>query len=194
LKNQSTEDQSILDGIRAGSKAEDAALTKLYESHWSAIRAYVLKNNGSEDDANDVFQDGVIAFHKNVVTGKFKGESAIGTYLYSICRFIWLKKLRSTNKMPVDSEADEPVSYEDPEHRFLDAEKRSLMAKLFDQIGEPCRTILTLSYYDNLPMSEIASQTGFKDEQNARNKKYKCMKALKTLIISQPGFIEALKN
>lgn len=96
-------------------------------------------------DASDVFQDGVIAFHKNVIDRKFKGESAIGTYLYSICRFIWLKKLQNNGMSLTDIDSIDHATYEDPEFRLLDNEKRQMVSALFDELGEPCQTILTLA-------------------------------------------------
>lgn len=192
--NDRSTDQIIVAGILAGSKEEDNALKLLYAQHWKPILAFVHSNQGNEMDARDVFQEGVIAFHRNVISGKFRQESAVGTYLFSICRFIWLKKLGSKSLTISGEDQEEIASYDDPEHRFLSREKSQQIGELFEQIGEPCRSILIMSYYENKSMMEIAALTGFKDEQNARNKKYKCMKALKELIVSNPEIRNLLKK
>lgn len=192
--NDRSTDQIIVAGILAGSKEEDVALKLLYSHHWTPVRTYVQGNQGNEMDARDVFQEGVIAFHRNVISGKFRQESAVGTYLFSICRFIWLKKLGSKGLSLSSDNHDVVASFEDPEHKFLSREKSEQIGELFEQIGEPCRSILIMSYYENRSMTEIAALTGFKDEQNARNKKYKCMRALKELIVSNPEIRELLKK
>lgn len=74
------------------------------------------------------------------------------------------------------------------------AEHRELVAKLVASLGEQCQQILRLYYFERRSMQEVAEITGFKDEQKARNKKYKCMKALKDLIFSDPELVKELKD
>ena len=65
---------------------------------------------------------------------------------------------------------------------LLADERRNAVLALFGRLGEACQRMLLLSFYEDLDMKEIAARTGLKDEQNARNKKFKCLRALKDLI------------
>lgn len=178
-------DAELIAHLRKGTIEEDMALKHIYREHYHAVSGYVLRNNGDADAARDVFQDGIIVLYRNIKQGKFNGESALGTYLYSICRFLWLKTLRKHGRTTSESDAD-LVSFDTPLVGLLDEERRSHVLALFDRLGDACKRMLLLSFYEDLDMREIAARTGFKDEQNARNKKYKCLKAL-TELIEQGG-------
>jgi len=49
---------------------------------------------------------------------------------------------------------------------------------LLQELGESCKKILELFYYENLSMKEIVSQMHYENEQVVRNKKYKCLQQL----------------
>lgn len=174
------QDSEIIEALHGDERQRSPVLRYLYKSQFDLVRHFVIQNSGTQDDAHDVFQEGIIALHHNVVTGRFNRGSAVSTYLFSICRFIWLKKLRKqkmTIALEYEHHADEQL-WDNP----ADGLSEDLIQKLhqvFSRLGEVCQRILTLAYYRQLSMADIAKLTGFKDEQNARNKKLKCMKALK---------------
>ena len=174
-------DAELIALLRSGTIEENMALKAIYKKHYPIVEGYVLRNSGGRQDARDVFQEGVIVLYRNIKQAKFNGESALGTYLFSICRFLWLKALKKQGGIPAEAvEAD--VSFDTPLMGLLDEEHRTIVLDLFSRLGDACKQMLLLSFYENLDMREIAQRTGFKDEQNARNKKYKCLKALKELI------------
>jgi DNA-directed RNA polymerase specialized sigma24 family protein len=45
-------------------------------------------------------------------------------------------------------------------------------------LGDTCRKILTLYYFEKLSMNDIADQLGFANADTAKTKKYKCKKEL----------------
>ena len=53
----------------------------------------VISNNGSEEEAKDVYQEAFIVFWQKAVGGNFTLTSKISTYLYSICLNLWRKEL-----------------------------------------------------------------------------------------------------
>ncbi|MBK9146306.1 MAG: sigma-70 family RNA polymerase sigma factor [Flavobacteriales bacterium] len=186
-------DAELIAHLRKGTIEEDMALKQIYREHFHAVSGYVQRNSGDADAARDVFQDGVLVLYRNIKEDRFNGESAIGTYLYSICRYLWLKSLRKRGRISDDAEAD-LVSYGTPLIELIDAERRSMVLALFDQLGEACKRILLLSFYEDLDMREIAAHTGLKDEQNARNKKYKCLKGLKEKMDEHGGLAHWLNE
>ena len=58
--------------------------------------------------------------------------------------------------------------------------------KLLDKLGEACRKLLQLKLYQRKSMEEIRVLMGFKNDQIARNKHYKCKKELKRLALEDP--------
>jgi len=51
-----------------------------------------------------------------------------------------------------------------------------------DRLGEPCRTLLILFYWEEASMEEIASRLGFANAETAKSKKYQCKKALEQIL------------
>lgn len=95
-------DHAIIEALKSPLSANEA-LKHLYDQNFPGIKGHVLGNSGSGDDAKDVFQEGIIALFHNVVDGKFKGESAVNTYLISICKNLWFRRLRKKSKSKIPS-------------------------------------------------------------------------------------------
>ena len=66
--------------------------------------------------------------------------------------------------------------------------------RLVGELGETCRKILLLFYYENRSMKEILDATEYENEQVVRNKKYKCLKQLEQMITENPILKQTLKN
>lgn len=177
-------DEEIISGIRGGGARMEVILAYVYQRFWPMIRDFVRKHNGSPEEAEEVFQEGVIGFYENVITGKFQQRSSVSSYLYSICKYNWharFKKRMRTEKVEV------PLGdLEKPEASFLgrlmekDEYENALV--FLEKLGEGCKKILVYVHYFNYPMKEIAQMMGFKNDQIARNKHYRCNKSLEQLL------------
>lgn len=188
-------DQEVLEGILSGSEAQDQVLNFLYSSNRERIFHYVLKNNGNEAEARDIFQDGIIALTENIRSGKFRGDSAISSYLYSICRFLWLNQLKRKG-IKAKIMANHPPQIVEESHlpKFLEKEKRNQVLEIFKLLGEQCKVCLIYSVYYEYPLEDIQKMLGYKNVQIVRNKKYKCLTRLKSLLAERPDLVNILKN
>ncbi len=191
LKHTDTE---LIEALIEGGSAETEAFKFLYRNVLPQISVFVQNNSGDEAMANDVFQEGLIAFYKQVKLGKFRGESAVKTYLFSICKFIWFRKLKKEQRY-ASFEVEKMKEYEaDPSINLVADEKREVIHQLFEKVGEQCKQVLMMSIYEKVSMELIAQKLGFKDGQNARNKKFKCMKKLKELISGDPAIMNLVQQ
>lgn len=59
---------------------------------------WVTRNNGSEMDAEDVFQKRLLNFLLNIETGKyqFQENTKITTVIFDYCKKVWLNELASS--------------------------------------------------------------------------------------------------
>ena len=187
-------DKEILAGLLGGGAAEDAALRQVYLHNRAIVLDFVKKNKGATEEAKDVFQEAVMAFYENVKQGKFKGESAIASYIYSIARFNWLNRLKrkGIGQKILDTQKTTAIT-ESFLPRFLEKEKERQVLGIFEKLGNDCKKVLVLHIYQQLNMDEIATEMHYENGQIARNKKYKCLKKLKKMIVAQPGIVEFLK-
>jgi RNA polymerase sigma factor (sigma-70 family) len=196
-------DSELVANLREGKRMDDT-IKALYRGYFDSLSWYVLNNSGSRQDAEDVFQEVVVSFIDLVQKDKFRGESTVKTFLYSLNRHIWLNELKRRgravareekySRMDSFGEGGQERGVEDISQRIADREDKQKVMNLLEELGETCRKILLLFYYDNLSMREILEQTDYDNEQVVRNKKYKCLKQLEQLINSNPALKETLKT
>lgn len=154
-------------------KGKKKAWTFIYKSYYPYCKKYVYSNGGTEDEAADVFQDSLLIFNKNVRNGVFKKESTIKTYLFSINRNLWLKRLREIKKME-QTEVKDDLSSEDEQYLF----NTQIIADLLNQISSDCKTLLTEFYYNNKSMEELMQSFQLGSLQAVRTKKFRCISKL----------------
>lgn len=181
-------DIALLSVIKNGQELNQA-IRFIYEQHAEKVGSYILKNNGSRQDAEDIFQETVVSFIEVVRKDKFRGESAVGTFLMSIARNLWLNELKKRNRSNYREQVFESTrdeKEEDISWLIAGREKQQQFREMLNRLGDQCRKILTLYYYENLPMKEILHHVPFGSEQVVRNKKYKCLQYLANLLRDNP--------
>lgn len=177
-------EKELLKGLAANEKG---AIESIYRDNYNLIQNLVIHNNGTEDDARDVFQEAMIVLYEKAKSGQFELSSQIRTYLYSVCRRIWLKKLQQGRRFdtPVESlEETVPVEEDLDAHDKL-SHQYGIMRAAMGKIGEPCKSLLEAFYVHHKNMLEIAAFFGYTNADNAKNQKYKCLMRLKKLFFAQ---------
>jgi RNA polymerase sigma factor (sigma-70 family) len=193
---ESISDAEIIENL-SRNRDVDVSLKFLYRSHYEFLGTYVVNNNGSWDDAQDIFQEVMVAFINLVQAGKFRGESSIKTFLYSLNRNIWLNELKKRGRAQVREMKYEKASgkMDEGTNTALEArEANAALMKLMDELGETCKKILLLYYYESQSMKEILASLNYENEQVVRNKKYKCLKRLEEMVTENKSIYSQLKN
>ncbi len=183
LLNISENELSLLKGL---AKNDTQAIETIYRENYAMIQSFILKNSGSSDDARDVFQEAMIVLFEKATSATFELRAQIKTYLYSVCRFIWLKKLQVLNKHVHTSDMLEetlPVEEDVVDHEAKN-EEVILMESSLKKIGEPCKSLLTAFYFEKKTMPEIAESFGYTNADNAKTQKYKCLMRLKKIFFA----------
>jgi RNA polymerase sigma factor (sigma-70 family) len=157
------------------------ALKGLY-SIFPSIKQYILKNSGTKNDAEDVFQDALVVVYKKANDINFVLTVSLKTYIEAIAKNLWMQELRRQKKIPIATqEIDVAEISIDEELGFGNAESA------FKQLGEKCKHLLTLFYFKKMNYKDIATALSFSDENVAKNQKYRCLQKAKEnyLIISK---------
>jgi RNA polymerase sigma factor (sigma-70 family) len=159
----------------------EQAIGQIYREHAAITRSFIMGKGGTEQDADDIFQETVVSFIDTVQKGKFRQESAIRTFLISISKNLWYNEIRRRQRagnreklFEMEREQEETGSSDAIGNRELNQQLNQLLLSL----GDSCRKILELFYYENLSMKEIVSHLHYENEQVVRNKKYKCLQQL----------------
>ncbi|MCX2575290.1 RNA polymerase sigma factor [Pedobacter sandarakinus] len=172
------------------------AIGALYQNHFSVLSGYILQNQGAPQDAEDIFQEVIVNFIEIIRAGKFRGDSSISTFLFSLNRFTWLNELRKRNKSAIREQNYQTAlgdAEPDVSKLMVHREEKNLIYATIDLLGAVCKKILLAYYYENLPMKEILTQVEFENEQTLRNKKSKCMKHLGTILSKDPLLAKKFK-
>ena len=177
-------EQALLKGL---ANNDSKSVDTLYKSHFSMVQHFVINNNGSFDDAKDIFQEAMITLYEKVQTDSFTLTCQIKTYLFSICKHLWLKRLQQMGRYntPLSAE-EESVSVEVDMEEFNKKDAAfAIMDRALNSLGEPCKSLLEGYYLNKKGMQELADDFGYTNADNAKNQKYKCLMRLKKLFFSQ---------
>ena len=182
--------QTIIQQLREGKNRE--ALKCLYEAFPSA-RSFVQMHGGDDDDARDVFQESLIVLYRNTLNPDFQLTCAVSTYLISIVKYKWKDELKRKNRI-VQFEIDLPDTTEDL--RFAQKQERRLQTveKVLARLGDKCRELLTLFYYQKKSMDEISAELGYRNTDTVKTQKYKCLERAKIMareLIYSPSTTES---
>ena len=173
----------ILKGLASSDKK---AVETIYRDNYNMIQSLVINNSGSADDAKDIFQEAMIVLYEKARSGNFELNCQIKTFIYSVCRRLWLKRLQQQNRFspPGDSmETVVPVEDDLEEHDQRNAEF-DMMENAINHLGEPCKSLIEAYYLQKQNMQEIATRFGYTNADNAKNQKYKCLMRLKKIFFT----------
>jgi RNA polymerase sigma factor (sigma-70 family) len=172
------------------------ALKVLYKKNYYMVEDYIVRNSGTKEDAKDLFQDSMIVLYKNLQKENFVLNGKISSYLYSISRNIWLKKLRDT-KILTTTVDDYKESFVNDSNIVIDieySENQRMLANMLIQSGEKCKKILKAFYYEKMSMKKIASTLGYSNEQIVRTQKLRCLKKIRLILNKNEHYYENLEN
>jgi RNA polymerase sigma factor (sigma-70 family) len=178
-------EDKLVEQLRIG---DENALKQVYRSYFKQVQHFVISNNGSEDDARDIYQDAICVLYEMMRKPSFELSCSVGTYIYSVSRNLWLKELRkkSNGDLRLKDEDDHAeVNTEEETELFLLKEGRiDKINESMKELGEPCNTILSDFFYHKLSMEEISEKMGYTNAENAKNQKYKCFIRLKKIFMA----------
>jgi len=179
-----TNEIALIEGLAQNDRQ---AIETIYKQHYGMVQSLIINNNGTSDDARDIFQEAMIVLYEKSKSGSFELTSQLKTYLYSVCRRLWLKRLQQQQKfIPELNNLEETIPVEDDldQHDQRGGELQ-MMEKAMMSLGEPCKSLLEAYYLQKKNMTEIAGNFGYTNADNAKNQKYKCLMRLKKLFFTE---------
>ncbi len=134
-------------------------LEEIFIKYRPVISFRVRKSIGAgnpdwEDIVNEVITNAIEKIQK----GEFRGESSIGTFIYTITSRRIVDYIRQKGK--VLRHAPQPTDYPDPQERIEEKERVELMARALKRLKPKYRKVLYLYYYKELSREEVAQKLG----------------------------------
>lgn len=178
-------------------KGESTAFEQVYRRYYRMVENYVLKNNGSQDDAQDVFQETLIALSKSIQKPDFQLRAKLSTFIYGISSRVWLLKLRNKKEvLPLEMEEFERNTSESDmaiAEKELFEEKHHLMSKVLEELKEDCHQLLINYYFNRIQLKEIAKIMGYTDSF-IKVKKNRCMNAFRKKVLNHPDYQKIIEK
>lgn len=170
---------SILNKLRSGDDSPILDLYTLYRNEFIAWSEKTYK--ATEEQAKDAFQDAVIDFHQNVISGHLQElTSSVKSYVFQIGKHKLLnivkKELRLTylDTLHVIKNG-ELESFMEEEHKAYSQEQ---ISNAIEKLPDDCQKVLKLFYFSEYDMESIARELNYKNADTAKSKKSLCMKNL----------------
>ncbi len=154
-------------------------IQEIYDKTYPGIVSLVKKNSGVEDDAWDMFQEGLILILKKVREPNFNLSSSFFSFFYGICYNLWRNELQKKRRTEVTLVDDNKYIVDDNiEDTMHKASQLSLYKEKFLGLGARCQELLKLHLEKRLKLKEIAKTMGYANENVVKQQKHKCQQQL----------------
>ena len=176
--------------IEALLKNDSRVLSKLYEKFSNKIVAFVRKNNGNSDDAQDIIQETLITIYHQAKEKNFILTCPFDAYFYLLCKRRWLNELKKRGNNRVTILEDEASIKDEHEQQVEETEifeqQNQLFESKFKELGAKCQELLKATFKIK-SMEEVAEFLGV-TYGYARKKKSQCMGKLTQLVKNSNEF------
>ncbi len=169
--------------VRLAKNGNKAAFGKLARSYRDAVLALAYDFLNDYENAQDVAQDVFIKAYRSI--GSFQAKAKFSTWLYRIAYNNCISVIRKKVRM-IDLVEDVPEGVVDEKEmnglESISAEERSMYLKMaIESLAETDAVVVTLFYYDELSLDEIAKVTGL-SSSNIRIKLHRSRKKMYQVI------------
>ena len=176
---------SLVDRCRRG---ELGAFEELYKAHSGKLYSLVFRMVGNPADADDLLQEIFLSAHRKL--DSFRGESALGTWLYRLATNQCLDFLRSraakTGQL-TDALDDEPHLFDSATRSIAEQTvARMDLERAVAQLPPGCRAAFLLHDVQGLEHGEVAAALGVA-EGTSKSQVHKARMRLRALLSARRG-------
>lgn len=185
-------DAQVIQALLGTVRQREEIFAYLYRS--SGWREWIVRHvsyeGGDESAGEDVFQEALILFDRNIREGRFSKESSLQTYFLGIAKQWWFNRRRNIRAVPLSPDYDQPVA-DNPEHIALRQEQQDIIGQILSNLGDHCKKVLEL-YKLSLTNEEIARELGLSSPEMAKKYAYRCREKFKAFVLGRKDILEHL--
>lgn len=173
-----------------------AIFTLLYKTYFTMVKEIVKKYNGSNSDAEDVFQEMLIILIREIENGRVDELKDLKNYIYTISKNLYINIAKKNARQ--NSLDSIPESYTHDKHvkNHMELQQsETLILDIIKQLGNTCYEILKAIIFENKKQEEIAQNLGLSDRNVVKTYKNRCKSKLIELLQKNPKLsLELLRN
>jgi len=175
-----TDDLALVERVRRG---DLGAFEELYRAHSGRLYSVACRMLGNQTDAEDLLQDIFLTAHRKL--DSFRGDSALGTWLYRLATNLCLDHLRSraarTNQLS-DALDDDPAVPDAAGRGLADRTVAKMdLERALAQLPDGCRAAFVLHDVEGLEHREVAQALGIA-EGTSKSQVHKARLRLRALL------------
>jgi RNA polymerase sigma-70 factor (ECF subfamily) len=174
------DDLALVDRCRRG---ELGAFDEVYKAHSRKLYGLAVRMLGNPADADDMLQEIFRAAHRKL--DSFRGESALGTWLYRLAVNLCLDYLRSRTGRSIqmtDALDDEPAMADGASRGLAERTVTKMdLERALAQLPEGCRMAFVLHDVQGLEHREVGEVMGIA-EGTSKSQVHKARMRLRTLL------------
>ncbi len=174
----------IIEGIAT---SKTGIIRYIYKTYFHEIKNLILMNKGSEEDAQDTFQEALYLIYQKITQNDLELSGSFGGYLYSVCKLIWLRELRGRAYKEFQHWYEGDIPAPSPVNKKLESVKLKIFDRHFNELSEECQKILNM-HFREISLQRIAEIMDYSSLQQAKERKYKCKKSLMNKIFNNPEY------
>ena len=167
-------------------QGDQKTLEKIYLENREGFINFSRKYNIEESDAVDIYQDAILILRDNAVSGRIDSlQSNISTYLFAIGKYRIFHNFRVQSKLKMTNDFDlveDNIDFDVNLYGQVLTKEQELLKKFYDQLGDRCKSILNLFYYQGYTLDEIRSILNYSNKKVLKSQKSRCIKQLKDLV------------
>ncbi|MBK8609318.1 MAG: RNA polymerase sigma factor [Chitinophagaceae bacterium] len=180
-------DQRYLTGLLQN---DTALIREIYDRFSGKVKAHIIQNSGSADDAADIFQESLIDIYQQAQHKNLQLTCPFEPFLFLVCKRKWLNELKKRSRQGVTKDPDDVFNIGEDvfalaEQFQVQEDNASLFCAMFKQLSGRCRKIIN-KCLANSPQEEVAEELGV-SYAYLRKKKSECTAELIKLIKTKQG-------
>jgi RNA polymerase sigma factor (sigma-70 family) len=179
-------DTQLMDEIKSGN---NRTLEKIYHENRSAFINWIVKNSTYGNEvAVELYQKAFVILYLNVRNEKLiELNSSLKTYLLAIAKNL-LRELNRAGKNNADlseevlNELNNIQVENNVLEKYQNSHYKEIVRVLLEEIGDPCKTLLTLIFIQNYAADAVAEAMNYSDERVVRKRKSLCLRRMRDLV------------
>lgn len=186
MQTRFSDDKVVFKAIR---ERDPDVFVHLRKSYFGAVRFMIRSNSGCDEDAEDVYSEGIVRLIELFDTRGQMTQSKLATLFIEICKNIWLNVLRSRRMQSEHANVPDDTFYEEQFEKDIDnALQKDILWQSFNKLKDDCQLIIR-SFLDGMRIREIAKLMGLSTAY-VNKKKHYCHKSLLDMIYTHPDYVK----
>ena len=183
-------DAQIIDGIL---NSDRKVLNFIYEKYFGKVESFLTGRGANPEHVKDVFQEAMLVICQKVRDKGLVLTCAFSTYLFAVCKNIWMHDLRKNRYQAVGDSQLDAVADEPEQDEEMLIKLKALYQYHFSRLSEDCQEIMKL-HFNRVPLADIQRILGYSSEHYTSDRKYRCKQSLYRRIIKDPKYKKILQN